>query len=77
MKGGVRKRSNKWYYYFDLGIVFEKGNISLSFGTKNISYLNNTQKNYQINIRKLKLSVYKVKSLYTAMILISKNIFHM
>ncbi|MGO0904962.1 tyrosine-type recombinase/integrase [Clostridioides difficile] len=21
MKGGVRKRSNKWYYYFDLGIV--------------------------------------------------------
>ncbi len=39
MKGGVRKRSNKWYYYFDLGIVFEESNISLPFGTKNISYL--------------------------------------
>ncbi|MCC0642683.1 site-specific integrase [Clostridioides sp. ZZV14-6150] len=24
MKGGVRKRSNKWYYYFDLGIVAGK-----------------------------------------------------
>ncbi len=28
-------------------------------------------------VRKLKLSVFKIKPLYTAMILISKNIFHM
>lgn len=50
MKGGVRKRGNTWYYYFDLGIVDGK--------RKKFHYTENsesTETQFHYSIWKIKL----------------------